>query len=129
MKDIGSLIRILSNFFAAQSGEFTGRFSNLRWSRALNRSSSRKLSACRSIMRPRFLCTTTRAERAMAAGRFELYRVYSTVYTSDSKQCRRNRVHRYRCFFFFFSLRLHLAEYDARMWTLELFLIFKEWSS
>lgn len=90
-KTSNSSLRILNNLFAVQNGEFIDRFSNSRWSRALNRSSSRKLSACRSIMRPRFLCTTTRADRAMAAGRFELYRVYSTVYTSDSKQYRRNR--------------------------------------
>lgn len=91
MKDISSFFRILNSLFAVQNGEFIDRFSNSRWSRALNRSFSRNLSACRSIMRPRFLCTTTQADQAMAAGRFELYRVYSTIYTSDSKQCWRNR--------------------------------------
>lgn len=136
-KTSSSSVRILNSFFAMQNGEFIDRFSNSRWSRALNRSSSRKLSACRSIMRPRFLCTTTRADRAMAAGRFELYRVYSTVYTSDSKQCWRNRHQNtpISVFFFFFSsffspLRLHWAEYDARIWTLEFFLVFwKSWNS
>lgn len=81
MKDISSSVRILNSLFAVQNGEFIDRFSNSRWSRALNRSFSRKLSACRSIMRPRFLCTTTRADQAMADGlnSIEFIRRYTRV--------------------------------------------------
>lgn len=54
--------------------------------------------------------------RPSNGGRFELYRVYSMVYTGDSKQCRRNEHQRASISVFLpFFLLLYLAEYDARI--------------